>query len=146
MLDEARDEILAVRAKTTQNVNAVSLDLADVAQVEAAFRGQPQLPDAVYCVAGGTSTETGFMVDISAEDLERCMRNNYLTSAYAAHTAFRLWVEDDKQQENQNKGPRKTRQIVFISSAAALVGFPGYVAYARMLSSSCSLGTSLLAC
>lgn len=160
VLDEARDEILAARASCDQQVIAISLDLTDASevigstqlkdaghyilhaddhtQVEKTFRSQPQLPDQLYCVAGGTAKEIGFLVDISTQDVERCLRNNYLTSAYAAHALFRIWTEHDRRVLKENSSSpnsaRKTRRIVFISSAAALVGLPGYIAYTRAFS------------
>ncbi|KAF4632084.1 hypothetical protein G7Y89_g6047 [Cudoniella acicularis] len=130
-LHEARDEILAVRAHTSQEINAVILDLADASQVEAVFRTQPRNADGLYCVAGGTTVETGFLADINSNHLEQCMRNNYLTSAYAAQAMLKIWTEDDKQSSkrtHQVPAP-KDRQIIFVSSAAAFVGFPGYIAY-----------------
>ena len=103
-------------------------------QVKKIFGSQPRLADALYCVAGGTSTETGFFADISPIDLEQCMRKNYLTSAYSAHVMLQMWTEDDKESQNRSQQTpiHKVRQIVFVSSAAAFVGFPGYIAYTSM--------------
>lgn len=95
-------------------------------QLDAVFRSQARLPDALYCVAGGTSTEIGFITDIDAEKLESCMRKNYFTAAYAAQSILKIWTEDDEKAETSN--PR-LRQIVFINSAAAFLGMPGYAAY-----------------
>lgn len=61
------------------------------------------------------------------------MRNNYFTAAYAAQSILKIWTEDDKTTETSN--PR-LRQIVFINSAAAFLGMPGYVAY------TCKLGAT----
>jgi 3-dehydrosphinganine reductase len=84
-------------------------------------------------VAGGTSTETGFLVDISANDVERCMRNNYLTSAYSTQTILKVWTQDDEESRKKNKQTTipQIRRIIFVSSAAAFVGLPGYIAYTR---------------
>lgn len=105
-----------------------------VEQTREAFKSQPRLPDVLYCVAGGTTNELGFLVELSADDLQRCMTNNYLTSAFPAQAMLKLWTEDDKQSGSPSPGraqrPRK-RKIVFVSSAAAFVAFPGYVAYTR---------------
>ncbi|KAF9772861.1 hypothetical protein IL306_009404 [Fusarium sp. DS 682] len=44
---------------------------------------------------------------------------------------LKLWIEDDKRSKSDNRGKKSTkrRKLVFISSAAAFVAFPGYVAY-----------------
>ena len=147
-LDEARNKILAARRDTKQEVHAVSLDLGNPSEVrstfrlkpttfrrgmadqreqlDAVFRSQARLPDVLYCVAGGTSGEIGFFTDIDVGKLESCMRNNYFTAAYAAQSILKIWTEDDKKAEPS--GPR-LRQIVFINSAAAFLGMPGYAAY-----------------
>ena len=155
-LDEARREILAARRDERQEVNAISLDLGNPTEVrqriffmfsilgcccvlwwkwngrlreqlDTVFRSQARLPDVLYCVAGGTSTELGFITEIDAGDLESCMRNNYFTAAYPAQSILKMWTEDDTQTA-QTSSP-KLRQIVFINSAAAFLGMPGYVAY-----------------
>ena len=95
------------------------------------FRSQARIPDVLYCVAGGTSTEIGFITDIDSRKLESCMRNNYFTAAYAAQSMIKIWTEDDKKAEVSC--PR-LRQIAFINSAAAFLGLPGYAAY------TCELG------
>lgn len=61
------------------------------------------------------------------------MTNNYLTSAYPAQAMLKLWTEDDKrfQQKGDFKESPRQRKVVFISSAAAFVALPGYVAYTR---------------
>lgn len=56
------------------------------------------------------------------------MQNNYLTSAFPAHSLLKLWIDEDKKSSG-NEG-QKTRQLIFISSAAALCNVPGYIAYA----------------
>ena len=96
-------------------------------QLNTVFRSQARLPDVLYCVAGGTSTELGFITDIDAGDLESCMRNNYFTAAYPAQSILKMWTEDDTQTAQTSSA--KLRQIVFINSAAAFLGMPGYVAY-----------------
>ena len=58
------------------------------------------------------------------------MRNNYFTSAYAAQSILKIWTEDDITAETSS--PRH-RQIVFINSAAAFLGMPGYAAYTGKL-------------
>ena len=54
------------------------------------------------------------------------MRKNYFTAAYAAQLILKLWTEDAELTETST--PR-LRQIVFINSAAAFLGIPGYAAY-----------------
>jgi len=67
------------------------------------------------------------------------MRKNYFTSAFPVHTLVKIWRDDDeKAMEDLNNGltvrlQPTVRQIVFINSAAALAGIPGYDAYTRML-------------
>ena len=56
------------------------------------------------------------------------MRKNYFTAAYAARSILKIWTEDAAKSE-----PPKLRQIVFINSAAAFLGMPGYVAYTGRL-------------
>ncbi|KAI4860986.1 putative short chain dehydrogenase/ reductase [Hypoxylon rubiginosum] len=127
-LDEAKDEILAARLNEDQDVNAVSLDLADASKVDEAFRAQPRIPDILYCSAGGNHAENGFLADIEASDIENCMKNNYYSSAYAAKSAIDIWTADDKKGGSQSAQPR-LRQIIFINSAAAFLGIPGSIAY-----------------
>ena len=86
----------------------------------------------LYCVAGGTAAQTGFFADIEASDLDSCMKSNYYTSAYSAQAMLRIWTEGDQNQKAQGVS-QKLRQIIFINSAAAFVGMPGYSAYAGML-------------
>ena len=47
---------------------------------------------------------------------------------------LKIWTEDDKTSQATNNWvqSRKVRQVIFVSSAAAFVGFPGYIAYTRM--------------
>lgn len=112
--------------KSISDLTVVAEWLTQTEQLDAIFRSQARLPDVLYCVAGGTSTEIGFFTDIDAGKLESCIRNNYFTAAYAAHSIFKMWTEDDKKAETPS--PR-IRRIVFINSAAAFAGIPGYAAY-----------------
>ncbi|KAL9119243.1 MAG: hypothetical protein Q9187_004203 [Circinaria calcarea] len=130
-LNEARNEILTARQDIEQEVHAVPLDLGNPSQLDTIFRSQARLPDILYCVAGGTSTEIGFIKDIDAADLESCMRKNYFTAAYSAQSILKIWTEDDQKTTTPSS---RLRQIVFINSAAAFVGIPGYVAYTCKLS------------
>ena len=96
--------------------------------MEATFRSQPRVPDILYCVAGGCASECGFFTDIDAGQLAGCMKNNYFSAAHAAQSTLKMWIEDDGKPKPP---PCKLRQIVFINSAAAFVGLPGYAAYTR---------------
>jgi len=125
-LDESKEEILHARRSTSQKVNAVSLDMSNASEVDAILKAQSSLPDVLYCVAGGTPTQCGFITDIEAVDIESCMKNNYYTSAYMAQAMLKIWTQDDRKTEARS--PR-LRRIVFINSAAAFLGLPGYVAY-----------------
>ncbi|KAA6409641.1 MAG: hypothetical protein FRX48_06253 [Lasallia pustulata] len=138
-LDEARDKILAARRDTKQEVHAVSLDLGNQSELDAVFRSQAQLPDILYCVAGGTSTEIGFFTDINAGKLESCMQNNYFTAAYAAQSILKIWTEGGQRTEISSP---KLRQIVFINSAAAFLSMPGYAAYTGNQASTFSMSFS----
>ncbi|KAF2654561.1 short chain dehydrogenase [Lophiostoma macrostomum CBS 122681] len=128
-LDEAKKTILASRLHATQETNAVSADMSDASEVDIAFKSQPQMADALYCVAGGTVNELGFLADIDASNLEGCMRNNYFTAAHSAMSMWKAWIDDDKNKDRK-VGARQLRQVVFINSAGAFVGLPGYITYA----------------
>ncbi|CAI0642211.1 unnamed protein product [Colletotrichum noveboracense] len=118
VLQQTREELLQLAISPKQEINAV----------DKVFREQPRTPDALYCVAGGCVSQLGFFTDLSSQQLEQCMQNNYLTSAFPAHSLFKLWIDEDKKSSG-NEG-QKTRQLIFISSAAALCNVPGYIAYA----------------
>ncbi|KAF2638708.1 hypothetical protein P280DRAFT_471272 [Massarina eburnea CBS 473.64] len=89
---------------------------------------QKKLPDVLYCVAGGTAYELGFLIDMEPEQLERCMNNNYYSSLYPARSILKAWIEDDRTSTETPSKP-KLRKIVFVNSSASLVPTPGYVAY-----------------
>ncbi|KAI1209351.1 putative short chain dehydrogenase/ reductase [Annulohypoxylon truncatum] len=127
-LEEAKKDILTARLSEDQEINAVSLDLADASKVDEAFRAQPRIADVLYCSAGGNHSENGFLADIEAKDLDNCMKNNYYSSAYAAKSLIDMWLADDKKGSPQGAQPR-FRQIIFINSAAAFLGIPGSIAY-----------------
>jgi 3-dehydrosphinganine reductase len=129
-LDDAKEEILAARQDDNQTVMAVTADMSIATTVRSAFRSTGQLPDILYCVAGGTPDEIGFLIDVEPETLEQCMYGNYFSSAFAAQAMLKMWTEDDKKAEVPAR-PRE-RKIVFINSASALAPTPGYAAYSRM--------------
>ena len=83
-----------------------------------------ELPDALFCVAGGTANEVGFLVDISNEHLRSCMENNYFAAAFIARAMIKRWTSNRNQE-----GPRPVRHLVLTASTAALVALPGYTAY-----------------
>jgi 3-dehydrosphinganine reductase len=88
---------------------------------------QPYLPDVIYCAAGGCQTQCGFLIDIDANNLDSCMKNNYYMAAYASQIVLKLWKEHDIMKEGNAVFTH--RRIVFINSAGAFVGLPGYTAY-----------------
>ncbi|KAF4419098.1 3-ketodihydrosphingosine reductase tsc10 [Colletotrichum fructicola] len=51
-----------------------------------------------------------------------------MNAAQETHSLLKLWIDEDKKSSG-NEG-QKTRQLIFISSAAALCNVPGYIAYA----------------
>jgi 3-dehydrosphinganine reductase len=143
-LDEARSSLMQKRSSTDQDIQAVSLDLANPSEVETVFGSQPRTPDILYLVAGGTPNECGFFTDIDAQSLESCMNLNYYTAAYPAQTLLKMWVEDDKRvQSARTSSPTRLRQIVFINSAAALLPLPGYAAYSPTKAAVRSLADTL---
>ncbi|KAF1960408.1 hypothetical protein CC80DRAFT_532852 [Byssothecium circinans] len=82
----------------------------------------------LYCVAGGTAHELGFLVDVEPEQFGRCMNNNYYASLYPARTILKAWIVDDQASKEMPPKP-KLRKIVFVKSSASLVPTAGYVAY-----------------
>ncbi|KAG5926957.1 putative secondary metabolism biosynthetic enzyme [Claviceps africana] len=126
-LDEAREEVLSECLDTDQDVNAVTLDMGDAQKVDETFKAQPRRADIVYCVAGGNYNQNGFFVDLSPQDLEDCMRNNYFSAVHAAKSMLDIWLAEDAS--SPKPAQQRRRQIVFINSAAAFLGLPGSVAY-----------------
>lgn len=139
-LDNAHAEIMNARLRQDQHIASVSVDLSNAAevscshltrtclvyglnplQVDLAIRNCRALPDFAYCVAGGSASEMGFFADLSAAQLERCLKNNYLSAMYFSHSCLKLWLDEQVV--------KPTRHIVFVSSTAAFVGCPGYAAY-----------------
>lgn len=113
--------------------------VAPFLQVEDVFKAQPQPADVLYCAAGGNHAENGFLVDISAAQLDQCMKNNYYAALYPTKALFDIWTRQDGSAAAAAKDqPTRTRRVVFVSSAAAFVSLPGSVAYSRRLLSSLS--------
>ncbi|KAI4865899.1 hypothetical protein F4820DRAFT_418481 [Hypoxylon rubiginosum] len=127
LLDEARNEILAARHVESQIINAVAGDMGIASNAHSILDSQPQLPDVLYCVAGGTPTECGFLVDLEPQVFERCMTNNYYSSLYPAQAVLKRWIQDDANAEIPPSP--KLRKIIFVNSSASLVPVPGYLAY-----------------
>ncbi|RYP45719.1 hypothetical protein DL768_007960 [Monosporascus sp. mg162] len=126
LLDEARSIIKDARRSKEQEINAISVNLANASEVDSVFRAQPRLPDMLFCCAGGTPGQVGFINDLTPAQLETCMQNNYLTAAFCAQMMLKIWTEDDKTA----KGTAPlTRHIVFINSVAAFCTVPGMGAY-----------------
>ncbi|RYP90777.1 hypothetical protein DL770_003110 [Monosporascus sp. CRB-9-2] len=126
LLDEARSIIKDVRRSKEQEINAVSVNLANASEVDSAFRAQPRLPDMLFCCAGGTPGQVGFINDLTPAQLETCMQNNYLTAAFCAQMMLKIWTEDDKTAKGTTP---LTRHIIFINSVAAFCTVPGMGAY-----------------
>lgn len=84
----------------------------------------------LFCCAGGTPTQTGFIADITPEQLEGCMQNNYLTAAFSAQIMLKIWIEEEKSTAKVSTP--STRRIIFINSVAAFCTVPGMGAYSGM--------------
>ncbi|KAF2877770.1 putative short chain dehydrogenase/ reductase [Massariosphaeria phaeospora] len=151
-LQDANDEICAARQHDGQRVASVAADMSVATTAHETLTAQPHLPDILYCVAGGTPTECGFVLDLEPTVFERCMANNYYSSLYPAQAALRLWVQDDrdaKANELEKKSEKdvvvaaKERKIVFVNSSAALVPMPGYGAYSAAKAAQRALADTL---
>jgi 3-dehydrosphinganine reductase len=79
------------------------------------------LPDILICTAGGSSTQVGFLADITAESVTSCLEMNYYSTVFVVQSCLRLWLKAPKSSH--------TRHIVLTSSTACFVGLPGYIAY-----------------
>ncbi|KAF2004267.1 short chain dehydrogenase [Amniculicola lignicola CBS 123094] len=126
-LDVAKDEIVSCQRSDKQIITAVTADMSQVDTVYEVLSAQPRLPDTLYCVAGGTSTELGFLVDLEPQTFERCMNKNFYSSLYPSQSVLRSWINDDKDAATTAE-PR-LRKIIFVNSSASLVPIPGYIAY-----------------
>lgn len=127
-LETAKAEIMETRQSESQVIKTVSADMSDPKAARIALESQPQVPDSLFCFAGGTSTELGFLVDLEPEVLERCMNKNYYSSLYPSQVVLQRWIKDDENTDDIPKTP-KQRKIVFVNSSASLVPVPGYLAY-----------------
>ncbi|KAI1138458.1 putative short chain dehydrogenase/ reductase [Hypoxylon sp. FL0543] len=127
-LDSAKKEIEASASTEGQEILAVSVDLSNAQEVDAAFRAQPRVPDELYCCAGGNHAENGFFVDLQASQLDSCMKNNYYAALYPAKAVLDLWIKGGSEATAQVKRGL-TRRIVFVSACAAFLSMPGSIAY-----------------
>jgi 3-dehydrosphinganine reductase len=96
----------------------------------------PEPPSILFCCAGGTATEIGFFADITTDDIRTCMERNYFAAAYIAHAVMKQWLAKLPAQN-------QTRHLIFTASTAALIGLPGYVAYAPTKTATRALADTL---
>ncbi|KAK2748479.1 putative secondary metabolism biosynthetic enzyme [Myotisia sp. PD_48] len=134
-LEEARQELAASCLRKDQEINAVAIDMADAADVLSSDKSMSAwgYRNLTFWPAGGNYAENGFLVDIKAQDIDSCMKNNYYSSAYAAKSMLDIWIEEDEKKLSTPGSHPKLRQIIFINSAAAFLGLPGSIAYTRTL-------------
>ena len=91
-------------------------------QVRKALTQYGATPDIVFCVAGGSNpSQIGFLADVSPRGLTSCLESNYYSAVFITQACLQLWI--------QNPDKNRVRHVVFVSSAAAFVGLPGYIAY-----------------
>nr|WP_233220072.1 SDR family oxidoreductase [Pleurocapsa sp. CCALA 161] len=117
-LEAATNEIKKVRVKTTQQVLALSVDVAEGIQVKQAintFIDQIGSVDLLITSAG--IAHPGYFQDLEFEIFERTMAVNYFGTLYAIKAV--LGFMEQKRQGH----------IVLISSAAGLTGIYGYTPY-----------------
>ena len=117
-LEAAKAEIGAARANLHQRVVAISADVSDRLQVEAAIHeaiAQIAPPDLLIASAG--IAHPGYFQELPIEVFERTMAINYFGSLYSIRAAL-------PAMEKRQRG-----HIVLISSGAGLIGICGYTAY-----------------
>ena len=91
-------------------------------KVKQAIHQYGSVPDIMLCVAGGSNpSQIGFLAELSPGGLTSCLESNYYSTVFITQMYLQLWI--------QHPQPDRTRHIVFVSSAAAFVGLPGYIAY-----------------
>ena len=139
-LEIAKVEVSACRKSNTQVIESIATDLSDPLavwvpiflkcclpvlmdfQVKETLKQYGAVPDIVLCVAGGSNpSQIGFLADLSPEGLTSCLESNYYSAIFITQACLKMWI--------QNPEPSRTRHVVFVSSAAAFVGLPGYIAY-----------------
>ena len=117
-LEQAKTEIEKVTINPQQRVIALSADVSDRVQVEAAIASaneQIGSPDILITSAG--IAYPGYFQQLPIEIFEQTMAINYFGSLYTIRAVLPL-------MEQQQRG-----QIVLISSGAGLIGIYGYTAY-----------------
>ncbi|CZR66725.1 related to 3-ketosphinganine reductase [Phialocephala subalpina] len=121
-LEVAKAEVASNRKSSTQVIDAIATDLCNHLAVKKTLSQYGAIPDIVLCVAGGSSpSQIGFLADLSPEGLISCLESNYYSAVFITQACLQLWI--------QNPEPDRTRHVIFVSSAAAFVGLPGYIAY-----------------
>ncbi|RDW84111.1 uncharacterized protein DSM5745_04437 [Aspergillus mulundensis] len=136
-LESTRTELHKHTKSPTQTITATPLDLTNAPAVQEYITSLSTPPDILFCVAGGVSQQIGFFADITAHDIENCMRLNYLSGAFIAHAVFRRWVKEPPAHQDH------TRHLVFTASTAAFLGLPGYAAYAPAKAATRALADTL---
>ncbi len=117
-LEAAKAEIEAARASPNQRVLAISADVSERMQIEAAIKSaidQIGPPDLLITSAG--IARPGYFQQLPIEVFERTMAVNYFGSLYSIRAA--LPVMEERQQGH----------LVLVSSGAGLIGIYGYSAY-----------------
>ncbi|MGK7916832.1 MAG: SDR family oxidoreductase [Prochloraceae cyanobacterium] len=117
-LEQAKTEIEKVTINPQQRVIALSADVSDRVQVEAAIASaneQIGSPDILITSAG--IAYPGYFQQLPIEIFEQTMAINYFGSLYTIRAVLPF-------MEQQQRG-----QIVLISSGAGLIGIYGYTAY-----------------
>ncbi len=118
VLEEAREEIAAARARPEQRVLTWSVDVSDAAQVQGAIAaaGEQLGPvDLLVCSAG--IAHPGYFEQLPLEIFERTIAVNYLGALYAVKAAV------------EQMRPRRRGHVVLVSSGVGLLGMFGYTAY-----------------
>ncbi|KAL4966465.1 putative steroid dehydrogenase [Aspergillus stella-maris] len=134
-LEETRQELLKHVKHESQTISSFALDLADAAKVEEYIASLESPPTVLFCVAGGAAADLGFFADISTRNIQACMEKNYFSAAFIAHAVFRRWTKEPVASP--------TRHLIFTSSTAAFLGFPGYSAYAPTKTATRALADTL---
>ncbi|KAH9205370.1 putative oxidoreductase,short chain dehydrogenase [Leptodontidium sp. 2 PMI_412] len=121
-LQDAKAEVVSHRRSSNQAIDAIATDLCDHLAVQKALSEYEATPDIVFCVAGGSSpSQIGFLADLNPQGLTSCLESNYYSAVFITQACLQQWI--------RNPDPSRVRHIVFVSSAAAFVGLPGYIAY-----------------
>lgn len=108
-------------------VGLVALDVADPVAVAAGFARAERLAGPVdFAVACAGAARAGRVEDLSPAVFETLMTVNYFGALNLARPALAAMRG---RSEADGEGPRGGR-ILFVGSAAGLMGLPGYAAYA----------------